>query len=95
MIASLSFSHSIFAEQPDKADIDLSHKIVKQFMGKLKGELMTAMKAGGPINALQVCNTKAVVITQNVSNEHKMDIGRTSLKLRNPINTADFLNWSL
>jgi len=89
MIASLSFSHSIFAEQPDKVDIDLSHKIVKQFMGKLKGELMTAMKAGGPINALQVCNTKAVVITQNVSNEHKMDIGRTSLKLRNPINTAD------
>ena len=29
-------------------------------LGKtLKGELQTAMKAGGPVNALDVCNTKA------------------------------------
>jgi hypothetical protein len=89
LIAALSFSQSIFADQAAQADIDASHKIVKQFMGKLKGELMGAMKAGGPINALQVCNIKALVITQNVSAEHKMDIGRTSLKLRNPINTPD------
>lgn len=93
VFASLCFSQSLFAEKVAQADLDLSHKVVKLFMGSLKGELMSAMKAGGPINALNVCNTKAVVITQGVSNDTKMDVGRTSLKLRNPINVPD--NWEV
>jgi len=32
---------------------------IKAFGGKLKGELQKAMKAGGPLNAISVCNTKA------------------------------------
>jgi len=89
LLASITSAPFAFAEKPAQADIDMSKKIVKQFMGELKGELMSAMKKGGPINALQVCNTKAKVITQQVADEHQMDVGRTSLKLRSPANAPD------
>ncbi|MFK5986232.1 MAG: DUF3365 domain-containing protein [Pseudomonadota bacterium] len=89
ILASLSFSHSSFATEVTQAELDLSHKIVKQFMGKLKGELVGAMKKGGPLNAIKVCNSQAIVISQEVSTAHKMDVARTSLKLRNPNNIAD------
>jgi len=79
VLTSLSLSQIAFAEQAAQEDIDVSHKIVKQFMGNLKGELMSAMKAGGPINAVKVCNTKAKVITQKASEQNKMEVGRTSL----------------
>jgi len=89
ILASLSYNQYALAEQPAQADIDASHKIVKQFMGNLKGELMAAMKAGGPINAVKVCNVKAKVITQNESEKNNMKVGRTSLKLRSAANTPD------
>jgi len=89
VLTSLSLSQIAFAEQAAQEDIDVSHKIVKQFMGNLKGELMSAMKAGGPINAVKVCNTKAKVITQKASEQNKMEVGRTSLKLRSSVNAPD------
>ncbi|MGV6857389.1 MAG: Tll0287-like domain-containing protein [bacterium] len=64
-----------------------SRQTVKAFMGNLKGELMAAMKAGGPVNALNVCNTKAPEITAAVSKEKGLDVSRVSLKNRNPGNT--------
>ncbi len=63
-----------------------SRQTVKAFMGSLKGELMAAMKAGGPMNALSVCNTKAPAITAKVSAEKGINVSRVSLKNRNPGN---------
>lgn len=63
-----------------------SRATVKKFMGSLKGELMAAMKTGGPLNALSVCNTKAPAISATVSKENQLNISRVSLKNRNPEN---------
>lgn len=57
---------------------------VKALGGTLKGELQTAMKAGGPINALGVCNTRAPEIAGSISAEKGLQISRVSLKNRNP-----------
>jgi hypothetical protein len=67
--------------------------LIKQFGGTLKGELQTAMKAGGPVNAIEVCNTKAPGIARDLSHSSGWDIARTSLKTRNPTNSPDA--WEL
>ncbi len=66
-----------------------SRQTAKQFMQSLKGELQTAMKAGGPVNALDVCNTKARLISQQHSDASGWRVARTSLKTRNPANAPD------
>lgn len=67
----------------------MSRQTAKQFMQSLKGELQAAMKAGGPVNALDVCHTKAMVITQQHSDAKGWRVARTSLKTRNPANAPD------
>lgn len=62
---------------------------VKAFGGNLKSELETAIKAGGPLQAIEVCNTKAMSITEEHAQKLGWKIGRTSLKLRNPKNAPD------
>lgn len=66
-----------------------SKAVVKQFMGKLKGELVSAIKSGGPVKAIEVCNTVAPAIAQAESEKHGWEVGRTSLKTRNPNNAPD------
>jgi hypothetical protein len=56
--------------------------IVAKFSDKLKGELMGAMKAEGPVKAIEVCNVAAPAIAGEVSTEG-WTVKRTSLKLRN------------
>jgi hypothetical protein len=63
--------------------------LVKEFFGVLKGKLVSGLNEGGPINAIEVCNTKAPEIAHNVSQAHGWSVGRTSLKLRNPGNAPD------
>ncbi len=66
-----------------------SKAVTKQFMGKLKGELVSAMKSGGPVKAIEVCNTVAPAIAKAQSDKHGWEVGRTSLKTRNPNNAPD------
>ncbi len=63
--------------------------VIKAFGGALKHELVTAMKAGGPKNAVGVCNIKAPEIATKVSADKGWTIARSSHKLRNPDNKAD------
>lgn len=67
--------------------------LVKKFGMSLKGELGKGMKSGGPVAAIEVCNTKAPGIARDVSHTSGWEVGRTSLKLRNPSNQAD--SWEL
>ncbi len=69
-----------------KAAVDEAKKITKAFGGALKKELKAAMKAGGPINALDVCNTRANPIAAEKAKEFNAIISRVSLKNRSPIN---------
>jgi len=56
--------------------------IAAKFAEKLKGELMTAMKADGPVKAIEVCNVAAPAIAGEASTDG-WTVKRTSLKLRN------------
>jgi len=61
---------------------DASKGMVKEFGKKLKGKLQTAMKSGGPVAAIKVCNEQAPLIAQELSENSGWDIHRTSLKPR-------------
>lgn len=69
--------------------LDQSRGTVKAFFTELKGELVAGMKAGGPANAISVCNVKAPGIAEKHSRNNGWDVGRTSLKFRNPNNAPD------
>ena len=69
-----------------QAAVNEAKMITKAFATELKSELQAAMKAGGPINALEVCNTKATLIAEKASKEHNALVSRVSLKNRNPAN---------
>lgn len=75
------------------ADMDQYTAEAKQITGaffeELKGELVNGMKAGGPVNAISVCNTLAPAIATKHSENSGWDVARTSLKLRNPDNAPD------
>ena len=66
-----------------------SRAVALEFMTTLKGELQTAIKAGGPVNAIQVCNTRAPAIAAGFSEQKGWMVARTSLKYRNPDNAPD------
>ncbi len=59
------------------------YKATMQAFGKtLKGELQAAMKKGGPMAAVQVCNERAPEIAADMSAESGYTLRRTSLKPR-------------
>lgn len=91
--ATLLSASPLFADQNNAALKSEAKSIIQSFAGNLKGELQAAMKAGGPPNAIQVCNTRAPVITGASSDESGWSVGRTSLKLRNADNKPDA--WEL
>jgi hypothetical protein len=75
----------------DNALLSESRKIIKQFGGELKGELLSSLEEGGPLNAISVCSRKAPEIAERMAQEKGWEIARTSLKYRNPDNAPD--NW--
>jgi hypothetical protein len=70
-------------------EVDASRATVKEFMQTLKQELLGGMQDGGPVNAISVCNLSAPGIANTYSVRNGWDVGRTSLKLRNPANAPD------
>ncbi len=84
---------AIPAEEPTQAEINVWVTSCRDSMGKLgkalKAELQAAMRDDGPVGALQVCNVEAVPITETISAEEGVLVGRTSLKPRNPANAPD------
>jgi len=70
-------------------EVEASRETVKEFMQTLKKELQTSMQEGGPVNAVSVCNLIAPAIANTYSVRNGWEVGRTSLKLRNPNNAPD------
>lgn len=66
-----------------------SRMAIKAFGGALKTELVAAMKAGGPVKAIGVCNTEAPIIADKISATGPLTVSRTSLKTRNADNTPN------
>ncbi len=72
-----------------QTDIDNATAAVKAFAGALQTELKTAMQAGGPVAAIDVCHLRALPIAQLVSAESGMVLGRVSLRNRSPMNAPN------
>lgn len=89
MLLCLPLSGAVLAADTQEQAAE-AKAIVKEFMGSLKGELQAAMKAGGPVNAISVCNRVAPGIAEQQAHKHGWQkVARTSLKLRNPDNAPD------
>jgi hypothetical protein len=71
------------------AQVAASRATAGEFMQTLKQELLKGMQDGGPVNAISVCNLTAPGIANTYSIRKGWDVGRTSLKLRNPANAPD------
>lgn len=63
--------------------------LIQQFASSLKTELVSAIKAGGPTNAIAVCQETAPAIANSLSESSDWEISRTSLKTRNAENAPD------
>ncbi|MGG2396094.1 DUF3365 domain-containing protein [Pseudomonas sp. SH1-B] len=61
---------------------------ISPFAEQLLGSVRQALAAGGPTAAVQACQVLAPQITDEHS-QHAWQIGRTSLKVRNPNNAPD------
>lgn len=88
----LAFSLSSVALAADtvpEAELATYRAIVSDLGETLKKELLTALQAEGPLGALATCNEKALSITAALSAKYGVEVGRNSLKLRNPKNAPD------
>lgn len=69
-----------------EAQVDAAKAAIQELAGALQSELKNAIQGGGPVSAIEVCNTRAMPITHRVSDEQGLNISRVSLKNRNPAN---------
>ncbi len=96
IIACLIMSLSGFVmatETLPESELAVYRAHVNELGETLKSELLKALQAGGPLTALAVCNEQAPVKTMAISEKHELEIGRTSLKVRNPQNAPD--DWEM
>lgn len=71
--------------------IEMGNAGYTQLNMTLRAELDKAIAAGGPVNGVQVCSTKALALTAQIGQEigDGVKIKRTSFKYRNPANAPD------
>jgi hypothetical protein len=85
-----TLSAAALAASPPNPHAEEAKGIIKQFATTLQGELQAAIKAGGAVNAINVCQERAPAIARSLSEQTGWDVGRTSLRLRNPgLNAPD------
>jgi hypothetical protein len=66
-----------------------SREVTASFATEMQAALQTAMASGGPVGAIDACKVTAPAIAARLSSEYGADVGRTSLRVRNPVNAAD------
>ena len=69
--------------------VEQSRQLANQLGSQLKTELAAAIAAGGPVAAIDVCHARAPAIAARLSQESGATVGRTALRVRNPINAPD------
>ena len=92
VMVAVAFVVSPPATAADPSDAERAaelRKVTKGFAKRLKGELMAAIKAGGPAAAIPVCHTAAPAIADEMTSKPLLSVGRTAIKLRNPSNAPD------
>lgn len=75
--------------EPSEEWIGKAQKLTKEYQTALKGELVTAMKEGGPAKAIGVCNLEAPAIEKRIVHQKGTEgwtVSRTAPRVRNPKN---------
>ena len=73
------------APSPEPVDVSAkSAALADRFQADLQGQLQAAMKAGGPVGAIGVCQQAAPAIAASLSEESGAEVRRIALKERNP-----------
>jgi hypothetical protein len=90
ILAALPAGGAARAADPDmRALTDEGKAVMTAFGGALKAELQAAMKEGGPLAAITVCNDRARPIATAVAADSGWSVGRSSHKVRYPGNAPD------
>jgi cytochrome c553 len=89
LIAALSPAGACLADEALQANIEEGKGVIKGFFGDLKGELEKGMKAQGPVASIDICHRVAPQIADAHTQMSGWQVGRTSLKVRNPDNAPD------
>lgn len=66
-----------------------SRAAAKELGERLKSKLVAALGEGGPVQAVQVCSEIAPALAADLSAAKGLEVGRTSLRYRNPDNAPD------
>ena len=84
------------SQQPlAQVDLDLVGRAAKArslahaYADRLRTSLAQALKEGGPVRAIDACNTLAPELNATVTDGETFEINRTALRVRNPDNAPD------
>lgn len=77
------------ADEVPQARIEGSRAVAGRFAAELKEALTKELAASGPIGAVDVCKEMAPQIAARAAEKTGWEVGRTSLKPRNPDNGPD------
>lgn len=86
--ALIAFSGAAVADDTAKRT-EASREASKKLAGALGKDLAAAMESGGPVKAIEMCNTRAPAIAAEISKLEGWRVARTSLKIRNAKSTPD------
>lgn len=75
------------------ARVAKARQVAQTLADRLKGEIVTALKADGPVSTVGLCQTISPDLTYTAADEFGFEVTRTALKLRNPENAPD--PWEL
>ena len=89
MVSSCAPERPALSEDQERVLLTRSRQAADELMSKLKGQLKAALKAEGPVGAVNTCSVIAPAIAQQVSQEHQLSIYRVSHKNRNPQGAPD------
>jgi hypothetical protein len=87
LLAAVSALPAADSLQSDESALaDQAQASVAAYAAALKSELSSAMQAGGPLQAIELCNTRAPAIAKEISLQQDMRVSRVSERNRNPGN---------
>lgn len=76
-------AQSAGAANPAQVPLDKAEQAAKQLGAAVRGRLVDAMNTGGAAKAVEVCSSEAQGIAAKVREQSGVNVGRSSLRLRN------------
>ncbi len=79
----------VHANDQDQEILARSRSLTQAYAQQLQAALQSALADSGPVGAIHVCKRTAVQIAAELARQSGAKIGRTSLRVRNPVNMPE------